>query len=206
MNIQDFVTEVDTLYPNSFTDQQKITWLNQVQNRYVKWLTGETLYSFNTVADQEIYTLPDGISFDLVKALYISPSTDTPDSETYFEQYHKAGRDNYLAGKCFYKSLDNIGISPVPDNAYPARMYYQERPTEFSSTDMTAEFNIDTDWIEALIFKVAARCAKTGKFPNVELANNYEAEAEDLLRQMRHQKTIEKTDGTKKRWGWGGYV
>ena len=96
MTIQEFIDNVDALYPNTFTDAEKIAWVNNFQKQYLRWLTAETIYSFDTVEDTALYSLPTGVSFDLVNALFIATTKGGVDSETVLYQYNYQGRNNVL--------------------------------------------------------------------------------------------------------------
>lgn len=206
--LQDFVDEVDALFPNQFTDAQKVNWLNNFQHQYFEWLTKEAVYEFTTVSSQEAYALPStDVTFDLINSLYISESTvATISSTSVLQQYSLVGRDNYKAAYCFFQDEEEFSLYPIPTAEYPGKMYYQARPTEFASTTMTATFNINEDWMDVLLFKVVSRCAQTGLFPNIDLANNYELQAAEVIKQCKQKKAKQKAQNPVKRWSWGGYA
>jgi len=191
--LQEVLTYIDTLLPNGLTSAMKVTLINGEVRKVWMDMTSTNYYNFNTVANQATYTIPSDMEFEMIveNGLMIANSTLAVSSTTVFETYKYCGPEDELNSKQFYDALGLIGIYPVPDNGFPARIRYQERPTIFASTDTAIEFNLDQDYIDLVKFRTMARIAKSGNGPDVELANNYESDARELearLKMMAAQK------------------
>ena len=123
----------------------------------------------------------------------IATSTDVVSSTTVFADYVFHGPNEEFMGNSFYDALeDKIGIFPVPDKIYPARIRYQPRAAVYSSTDVGLTLDISEDYIKLIQYKVMAMVAKSGNAPDVDLANNWTADANQVEREM-------KMDAAKKR-------
>ena len=200
-------TYISELLPNAVNSTTIITLINAEQRKLWEHMTQANFYEFNTVEDQAIYSLPTNISIDMVNDLMISDSTGAVSSTHVFQSYSYTGQDEELTGTKFYDALNGlIGIYPIPDNVYPAKLQYQEYFTAFASSDTNTQFNLDQDYIDLIKFRVMARVAKSGKFPNITLANNYESDANKLERKMKVKQAKDKAKTPKRRWGYADWL
>jgi hypothetical protein len=195
---------INTFLPHSIASSDVVALINAEQRKVWEDLTSTNLYEFYTVANQPTYSLPTNCRIENIveNGVMIATSTGAVTTTTIFETYSYCGPDDELEGNRYYEALDEIGISPVPDNIYPARIKYQEYFTAFASSDTNMQFNLDQDYIDIIKFKVMSRIAKSGRFPNVELANNYEMDARELERKMKVGKAKEKVKTNRTRWSY----
>lgn len=201
--INQVLAYIDDLFPNALTRATKVDLVNAELRKIWEHMTSTEIYEFTTISSQALYNLPTNVSLDMVveNGVLIATST-TASSTTIYQPYSYIGPDEELEGSRYYEALGQVGIYPVPDNGYPARIKYQEYPTLFASTDVGVQFNIDQDYVDLIKYKVMTRVAKSGKFPNVELANNYEADAKELERKMKVRMANKKAKTPRKRWDW----
>lgn len=202
--LQDVLTYIDTLLPNSLTTATKVGLINAEQRKVWEHMTPDTMYEFTTVNGQRTYTLPTNVSIDMIleNGVLIASSTEAVSDDTVFQPYSLAGYDEDMTGSKFYDAFGTLGLYPIPDNGYPARLLYQEYPTIFASSDTAVQFNIDQDYVDLIKFKVMARVAKSGRFPNVDLANNYEADATQLERKMKTRMANKRAKTPRTRWSY----
>lgn len=202
--IQEVLAYIDDLLPNSLTTATKISLVNAELRKIWEHMTPIEMYEFDTVADQMLYDYPTNISIDMIieKGVLVATSTDAVSSTTVFGEYTFRGLDEEENGNQFYDLGGQLRISPTPDNVYPARIIYQDYPTLFASTDTTVQFNIDQDYVDLIKFKVMSRVAKSGRFPNVEIANNYELDAKELERKMKVRMANKKAKTPRRRWSY----
>lgn len=185
------LTYVDELLDNSFATNTKIGIINNEVSKIWKYMTSTQLYSLDIVNAnddevQTIYDLPSDVDFDEIKDVLINESTEAVSSTSIFKPYKYAGDDDKLTGRQYYNHLGSLGLyaSTQLKAGYTGRVKYQERPTVFTSTDTSVQFNLDQDWIDYIKFRTMERIAKSGPNPDVTLGNNYAMESEELKRRL----------------------
>lgn len=195
---------INLCLPNAFASSDIVTLINNEQRKVFKDFTSTNLYSFETVEDQITYTLPStSFTFDLINDVYCDNSTNAVSSTTIFTPYKYAGDMSEIDGYQYYNQVGSLALNPIPDKSgYHVRVYYQERPYIFTSTETTVQFNLDQDYIDYIKFKVMARIAKSGRTPNVVLGNNYELDAKEVLKKLRLKNAKVKAKQPKKMWSY----
>jgi hypothetical protein len=196
------LTYIDTVYPNKFGSTMKISFINDEQRKIFKFMNPSGMATFNTVADQFSYALPSDCDIDQIQQVLVTSSTEAVDSETTFDNYEFAGLDQEMSGGNFYYDVfGKIGVFPVPDkNGYTGRIIYSKRPVLFTSTDDSAvELNLEEDWLDYIKFRVISRIAKSGSYPDIDLANNYEADAMEIERRLKMDRANRKMKNPRER-------
>jgi hypothetical protein len=180
-------TYIQEVLPSGINSTTIVTFINQELRMHWEDLTSTNYYEFDTVTDQAIYALPSDMEFEMIaeNGVLIANTTATVSSTTVFEDYEYCGPEDELIGSRFYDAIGSIGIYPVPNNGYPARIRYQERPTLFASTDTSVQFNIDQDYVDLIRYRVMAMVARSGNAPDVDLANNYMVSAMEVERRIK---------------------
>jgi hypothetical protein len=194
---------INELLPNRMNSTTIVMLINNEQRKIWRQMTSTNYYEMVTASSQAIYNLPSDCEFDMIaeSGIMLGDSTNAVTSTTIFEPYTFCGADDELAGNNYYEGVSGtFGLYPVPQYAnYPIRIKYQERPTLFASSDGSAYFNLDQDYIDLIKFRVMSRVAKSGNNPDVELANNYETDAEQIERKLRLKKANEKLKTSRKK-------
>lgn len=200
------LTYINEVLPNALNTTTIITFINDELRGIWKDATSTKIGEFNTVSSQYYYSLPTDCDFDMISenGLYIATSTGVPTSTFTYNKYSYAGDDEELDGyKYYFVPGGFMGVYPIPDKNYNAKLKYQARPTLFSSTnDSTTYFDIDQDSIMYLQDKVMAKVAKSGNAPDVDLANNYEMDAEEKKRKIRYEHRRERAKSPRIRWSY----
>ena len=73
--LNEILIDIDDRYSNSFTDEQKIRWLNTTQREVFKDLAIDDIYEISTIKDEAIYEIPEEIEFELIKSLTLIHSS-----------------------------------------------------------------------------------------------------------------------------------
>lgn len=197
---------IDTMIPNSLDSTTKIGFVNDAQSKYWQYLTREAYdNSLETEANVALYTFPTGITFPQVTSIYVSDSTETPSSTHNYTQYRLKGTEDSAVGNQYYDGLDeDFGLYPVPDeDGKPILIRYQETPTIFETTaESTTYFKYDDDYVNLIKYKACASVAKAGRFPNAELANNYERDAMESWKNIKLKYEKENVKTPKHKWGY----
>jgi hypothetical protein len=190
------LTYINELLPNRINSTTIVTLINNEQRKIWEKMTPESYYSFDTIANQSLYLLASDMNFEKISDVLVYSTTDDVD----FTQYEFAGLSEELVGYRYYDALENIGISPTPTKTgCTVQIRYQVRPTIFASSDTAVEFNLDNDYLDLVKFRVMSRIAKSGKNPKIELANNYESDANELERKLRMKYANKKAKLPKRR-------
>ena len=187
MTVQEILNEIDTRYPNTISNAIKIGWMNLILKQIYKHIPSEHTYTFTTVANQALYTLPDYIKIEnITNPILITTSDTIIDTDTTFHKYYYAGVidtiegnfGNKLSGYRFYSAtyngLNQIGIYPVPtETGLVGKFVYKKYPTTLSEENLSAEPDIQEEWQEILIYECIIKAALSGNNPDTDIANIY---------------------------------
>jgi len=183
---------VDEIVENVIATTTKIRFINIALQEARPWMTKVETFSTQTVADQQLYNLPTGVKVSdiLPEGVYLTQTTynttTVVSSTLFYNKYKLRGRLCPLEGSQFFEYTTQLGISPVPDDVVYLKVMYRHVPGEYtSSSDSTTIFDYDSDIMNYLKNKTIARICKAGKFPRLDLGNNYELEAESNLDNAR---------------------
>lgn len=197
MTLSEILADITVRYPPStaFTQANIITWLNECLIQVYSYMNAKQkdLYQFDTVADQKVYTLPSDCMLDEIISVEMADElTVTPD--TTFTTYSFIELTQEMTGTHYYDGLNGlIGLYPVPDtNGYKVNIIYEKKPPLLTSGDLTASPQIDDEYHSLLTFYAIQVAAKSGNNPDVELANNYAIEYNNLWIKMTKRVMEEK--------------
>lgn len=194
-----FINEV---LPNKVNSTTIITLINNEQRKIWHHMTSTSLYEAYTVANQELYSLPTDCEFERIveNGILVGESTNGSTSQS-FTPYSYAGKDDNASDYVYYEGLnDTFGIIPIPTvSNIPIHIRYQPRPIMFASTDTNTQYNLNEDFIELIELRTMSRICKIGNNPDAELANNYEADANELERKMKVRLARDKAKNNRRR-------
>jgi hypothetical protein len=163
------------------------------------------MYEFDTIAGQAIYSLPSDCKPDMIKSIQVSNSTVIDGTETY-TTYDYAGPDDELTGYQWYNALDNIGLYPVPSSdsggGYNVKITYEKSPTQLSTNTLSTVPDINTEYQDILKWRVLRDIAASGDAPDVELANNYQRNYDEISHKIRQDYYKRKAKNPKTRWSY----
>lgn len=183
------LNDIDYRVPNVVPSSDKIRWMNDAVKRHWKYVASTGIATSTTVKGVAIYSMSTDLRFEKINYVGMSDSTARSSTELYTE-YTPAGANDSLSGNQYYKAGAGIGIYPVPTSDEEDRAIkaiYEPFPVVYASTtDTTSVPKIAQDYTEIITFPVCRDVARAGNNPDVELANNYEAEYRDVLSRARH--------------------
>ncbi|MFA4854185.1 MAG: hypothetical protein WC616_02410 [Candidatus Omnitrophota bacterium] len=192
-SIQQIVDFVDRKYPNSETDANKVSDLNDIHKRvYVKMsrLKNETeKYEITSIASQLTYNLPADGKIDDV-ALVLVPQSITITASTEWEECEFAGIKDDTTTGYYYGDGGNGLISflyddlPIATAGLSIRLFYWKRPNALSSADMSATPELDEDYHDVLKFQLVSELASQGHNPDTEIADFWQRKADEFLRDI----------------------
>lgn len=187
MNIGEILSEVDEVWaPNSVTTARKCAWLTQEQwQLYRKVSFPNVVDKIQAVKDLAVYPLPTNCQPDRIQHVILLDAQDLT------IEYDNKARGQNASGFWFDIAMDNILIlskAPTDTDSW-LMLFYTPRPAAFTETNLTATPAIPADYHEYFLKRLAARCAKAnyasgGAERDLNMANNYEMEAVEILRAM----------------------
>ena len=166
--------------PNTETDADKVEFLDQLQRQlYRKIEIPEKIEKISTTADISLYTLPSYIVPNRIKSVSIT-KLDGTESTNY--EFREDGQE--VVYNCHYiiNGIDSntLGIYPTPTEAGYMLINFMDSPNTLDSGNMNTVPRFFDDYQMVFVYKLASELAKLQR--DIDLANNYEAEYDALLR------------------------
>jgi hypothetical protein len=199
------LTAVDTELPNAVASADKIRFMNDAVVSVWKWIASTSYTTTSLSSDKAIYALPADARFDKLKEVAVSDSTARSSTELW-TLYAPCGEDDTLTGNQYYKAGGGIGLYPVPtsDDVMKGLMFkYEQMPAAYgSTTDTTSIPDLDLDYVSIINWKTKQRILQAGNDPDIDLANNCQYEANELIEKIRMNYYKKKQANPKKRVGY----
>lgn len=190
---------VDQMLPNAIDSTTKYVLLEDIFKSVKEYNTNYVVSDTTpTASSTPIYSLPSGISYQ--DLLYVGISNTTFNttnivaSSTPFTEYlYKNSKDIQVGSQWWEYSSTSIVIHGSPDGAYHMQFKYVPNLIANASSDPTTVVNCNDSLTDYIQHKLASQVARSGSFPRIDLANNYELEAAEKL-------TKAKIDSKKFKW------
>lgn len=161
--------------PHEYIDDTLFLWINETMKKIYKDLAVQDQYSFNTRPNQELYSLPNDCSIDMINSVTMSMkarSQDNPYDWGDFKAIRSYLPDETMTEKGYYDGRDGaIGIYPVPKDIRKIDVYYLKKPKMVTKREDYIE--LDDNFIDLVKYNVMSIIAMSGHNPDVELANEY---------------------------------
>jgi hypothetical protein len=183
--VQQLLDDINLRYRNTFTTDQKVFWMNQVQRHIYQVVRHESEpFLFTTVADIAFYPLPDDCDIKGIEQITIQIDNDTDIKKQDYEQLEYRRKDEPASvGDRFYSLVGrDIFLYPIPTTDTAGRnvyIYYAKTPKELLSTNLTAEPDLDKNFQELLVLGTLERICAARK--DVQMKNNYASDFMVLL-------------------------
>jgi len=167
--------DIQTRLPHEYIDDTLYIWVNETLKKIYKDLAIQEQYSFNTRPMQELYTLPEDCSIDMISNVTRSQKArdeNNPYDWGEFETLRSYLPDENMNENGYYDGRDGaIGIFPVPKDVRKIDIYYRKKPKMVTKREDYIE--IDDNFIDLVKYNVMSIIAMSGHNPDVELANEY---------------------------------
>lgn len=189
--VAQIIAWVDQMLPNVIDSTTKYVFLEDMYKNIKKYNTEYvTSDTTPTASSQADYSLPSGVDYRDLMYVGVSPTTfnttNIVGSTTPFVEYNfKSWKNEDIGMQWWENSSTNIRLSSIPDDAYHMRFKYLPSLVCNASTDSTTLIPGNDHMVSYLQNKLAAQVAKMGNFPRIDLANNYELEADEMLNKIR---------------------
>ena len=184
--LQQHLVDIDRRMPNTFNQQDKIDWMNEVQSEVFREIAIQEIIEFDTIANVPIYDLTDlteNIEFEMIKSITVDNKEYTP-----------SDLNDDLRPYIFYKVLDynnvetpKIGIHPTPTkDGLKIRIFYDRRPSRLSSANLNAVPDLREDYQTILKYGVWIIMAET--MDDIVKANNYTLRYNTEMKRIKQER------------------
>lgn len=190
LTLTEILADIDTRLPNVFTEGQKINWINMVARKYYKHAPKEIDLQIELTSGIGTYCTEstDGFKFEnlnFVKFYNTTAATVASSDEPDYELRSKdALNERGQTGEFLYNSSGYLGVAPIPTTTgYKAVVNYNRYPITLTSDDGAEYPDIKDGYEEILVFGTMQIMAKSGISPDIDIANNAQADLTEILSQ-----------------------
>ena len=213
-SISNIVADINLRYRNTFTNSQKLVWLNEELIELFDVLDIDSPpYGFMTVKDNNYYPFPDGFDETKIKVVSMQINNSSPDS-TFQEVPFKRTDDNvYAPNGPWYTIVSNTMYLDYPggvtDNM-TVYVYCDADPSTVTESTMDQECELPVKFQEILKLGVLKRIAGARK--DIVMRNNFDAEYQEKItdvlwtRKLEEPEFIQPTSTQKFRSHSNGYI
>jgi hypothetical protein len=192
--IQQIIDYADRKFENSVSDANKILDLDDIHTRlFVKIQRLKHDVEFEdmdtTIADQATYSLPTKCHIENIVTDGISVSQSvTITTSTEWDKFTYAGLNDDIESGNYFMNAGNGDIAifkdgePLQTTGLTIRVFFYKRPTALTSVSQVPE--LDTDYHDLLKYKLIQMIASEGHSPNQEIANYWENEYQEYLKEV----------------------
>jgi hypothetical protein len=184
-------TWVDQMIPNVVDSTTKYIFIEDIFKDIKEYNTEYVISDTTpTASSQATYSLPTGVTWKDLIFVGISPTTyntsNIVGSTTPFVEYLYKTRRNIEQGMQWWEyTSTSIRLSSIPDTAYHMQYRYLPGLVCNASSDSTTLIPGNDYMVDYIQNKLASQIAKYGSFPRIDVANNYELEAQDKLTKIK---------------------
>jgi hypothetical protein len=180
--LQDILTDIDARLPNTFTNAQKVGWMQDKLNEIWPHVALVDSFEFDTVANQYVYVLPEYTKVQYIDSVVISADTgDFIDQSTVWHEYAYQRPNITLAGYKYYDILGSLGISPVPDQSgYKASVLFRKIPIQLNADDLDAPFDFDDELVHIFKYEVMRIISESPPYESAARAAYFNTKVQDI--------------------------
>ena len=167
--------DIQVRLPHEYIDDTLYIWINETMKKIYKDLAVQDQYSFTTIANQELYSLPQDCSIDMIDHVTMSMkarSGDNPYDWGGFTEIRSYLPNDIMTEAGYYDGREGaIGIYPTPQDTRKIDIYYLKKPKMVNKREDYIE--LDDNYIDLVKYNVMTIIAMSGHNPDIELANEY---------------------------------
>lgn len=173
--VRQVLDDIQVRLPHEYNESSLFLWINETMKKIYKDLAIQDQYSFTTSANQELYSLPENCSIDMISNVTISNKArnqENPYDWGNFEELRSYLPEEKMTVKGYFDGREGaIGIYPVPQDVRKVDIYFLKKPQMVTEPDDYIE--LDDNYIDLVKYNVMSIIAMSGYNPDVELANEY---------------------------------
>lgn len=173
--VKQILDDIQVRIPHEYSEKSLFLWINETMKKIYKDLAIQDQYSFTTQAGQELYSLPENCSIDMINHVTISTKArnqKNPYDWGNFVEIRSYLPNEKMSEQGYFDGREGaIGIYPKPKDVRKIDVYYLKKPKMVTSFDDYIE--IDDNYVDLVKFNVMSIIAMSGHNPDIELANEY---------------------------------
>lgn len=178
MTLQQMITSMSRMYPVAMELTVRIDYLNQALVAIEEYFDNFVATSFVTVADQDEYSMPTGIT-DISQIVSLGVSKSVPPVDRYDYEPWRPGTmlNRPQTYNTYYQLPDTDGVPklilyPVPtvDN-HVVSIIYKAHYEPFDASNLTAVPHFDTRYHIYLVYLANHLLASSGHAPDTDIAD-----------------------------------
>ena len=173
--VKQVLADIQVRLPHTYNQESLFLWINETMKKIYKDLSLQEYYSFTTSKEQELYSLPEDCSVDMINSITISDKArdqNNPNDWGKFRELKSYLPNEKMNVPGYYDGREgSVGIYPVPQDVRKVDVFYMKKPKMITSEDDFIE--LDDNYIDLVKYNVMSIIAMSGHNPDVELANEY---------------------------------
>lgn len=173
--VKQVLDDIQVRLPHTYNRESLFLWINETMKKIYKDLSLQEYYSFTTSKEQELYSLPEDCSVDMINSVTISDKArdqNNPNDWGKFRELKSYLPNEKMNVPGYYDGREgSVGIYPVPQDVRKVDVFYMKKPKMITSEDDFIE--LDDNYIDLVKYNVMSIIAMSGHNPDVELANEY---------------------------------
>ena len=182
--------DIQTRLPHEYSQETLFLWLNESMKKIYRDLAIQSQYSFTTRAGEELYSLPDDCSIDMISHVTRSEkarSQDNPYDWGGFTELRSYLPEENMTEEGYYDGREGLlGLYPCPKDVRKIDVYYWKKPDMI--TKETDFIQLNDNYIDLVKYNVMSIIAMSGHNPDIELANEYILLYNNLVTQANEAK------------------
>ena len=188
--VKQVLDDIQVRLPHEYNQDTLFLWINETMKKIYKDLAIQSQYSFITSAGQELYSLPEDCSIDMIS--YVTRSNkarnqDNPYDWGGFKQLKSYLPEENMIEEGYYDGREGLlGLYPCPKDVRKIDVYYWKKPKMVTSETDYIELN--DNYIDLVKYNVMSIIAMSGHNPDIELANEYILLYNNLVQQSNEAK------------------
>ena len=173
--VKQVLDDIQVRLPHVYTQNSLFLWVNETMKKIYKDLALQEFYSFTTAAGQELYSVPDDCSVDMINSVTVSDKArneENPYDWGNFKELKSYLPNERMTEPGYFDGREGLlGIYPTPKDVRKIDVFYMKKPKMITNEDDCIE--LDDNYIDLVKYNVMSIIALSGYNPDIELANEY---------------------------------
>ena len=173
--VKQVLDDIQVRLPHVYTQNSLFLWVNETMKKIYKDLALQEFYSFTTAAGQELYSVPDDCSVDMINSVTMSDKArneENPYDWGNFKELKSYLPNERMTEPGYFDGREGLlGIYPTPKDVRKIDVFYMKKPKMITNEDDCIE--LDDNYIDLVKYNVMSIIALSGYNPDIELANEY---------------------------------
>lgn len=171
MDLQTIISEADIRVPNAFSSDQKVDWLNEVNNEFFDIVKIPKVHNMTTDGVASQFTVPNDMREKNIRKVIVGSIF-----------YRSMIYENVTTSFNYYvldEATNKLQLEPKPPASKLLVVYDKIAATPFLATNLTVQPEAPAEYHWLYILGLAVRIAKA--MNDAGLANNYENDFKNNL-------------------------